>query len=74
MITPPAMDCESIVLGYLNSDKTLSVPALHCTAWQAPNGDRACILVNPNERDVECKLAGETIIVPALNAMIRNLA
>ena len=74
MITPPAMDCESIVLGYLNSDKTLSVPALHCTAWQAPNGDRACILVNPNERDVECKLAGETIIVPALNATIRNLA
>lgn len=73
MIAPPTLQCEDVELHYIKDEPPLAVPTLHCTAWEALDGSRACILVNPNEREIPCTLGEKTITVPALNAVMVDM-
>lgn len=50
--------------------RPFSLPILHSTAWEAEDGRRAQILVNPEDYDVECRVGGVKMTVPALSAKI----
>ena len=50
--------------------RPFSLPILHSTAWEAEDGRRAQILVNPEDFDVECRVGEATVTVPALSAKI----
>ena len=50
--------------------RPFSLPILHSTAWEAADGSRVQILVNPEDFDVECRVGGEKVTVPALSAKI----
>ena len=50
--------------------RRFTLPILHSTAWEAADGRRVQILVNPEDFDVECRVGGEKVTVPALSAKI----
>ena len=53
--------------------RRFSLPILHSTAWEAPDGSRVQILVNPEDFDVECRVGETTVTVPALSAKIFSM-
>lgn len=48
-------------------------PAVYTTAWQADDGSRAQILVNPGDTDEICTVDGRQITVPARDAVMIEL-
>lgn len=48
-------------------------PTVYTTAWQAEDGTRAQIFVNPGEVDEVCCVAGKQITVPARNAVMMEI-
>ena len=50
--------------------RRFTLPILHSTAWEAEDGRRAQILVNPEEWDVECRIGDTEVVIPALSAKI----
>jgi hypothetical protein len=71
MVKPLPVKCPTIsvttIFGY-----TQELPAVFSTAWEA-NGERAQIFVNHTENDAVCTWNGETITIPALNAVIKEI-
>ena len=53
--------------------RRFSLPILHSTAWEAADGSRVQILVNPEDFDVECRVGEATVTVPALSAKIFSM-
>ncbi len=51
-------------------DTPAILPAIHASAWEAADGSRAMVLVNPHEEDMTCLVGGQTVIVPALDAVL----
>ena len=49
---------------------TADLPCVLCSAWEAEDGKRALILVNPEETDAQCTVDGEKVTVPAMNAIL----
>ncbi len=50
--------------------RPFSLPVLHTTAWEAPDGSRAQIIVNPEGYDVTCRVGDREVIAPALSGVI----
>ena len=73
MIPSPTVECEKKIIPLDKPDKQCTLPTTLSAAWQAPDGRRALILVNPDDVDRTCRVNGETITVPALNAILRDL-
>ncbi len=71
----PAMPVECPDRAFIGNwgTRPFTLPALHSTAWEAPDGSRAQMVVNPENTDVTCRVGGETVTVPALNAVLINL-
>ena len=53
--------------------RPFTLPILHSTAWEAEDGSRVQILVNPEDFDVECRVGKTTVTVPALSAKIFSM-
>ncbi len=53
--------------------RPFTMPILHATAWEAPDGSRARIIVNPEAHDVVCRVSGREITVPALSGILFGL-
>lgn len=49
---------------------SVTLPALHATAWQSADGRRATLIVNPHEAPVACTLGGKEITVPPMDALL----
>ena len=73
MIAPPSIDCERVVYTVGANGRRVSLPALLSSAWEAKDGSCALILVNPDEIELGCRVNGETVTVPPLNAIILKL-
>ena len=55
--------------------RPFTLPVLHTTAWEAPDGSRAQIIVNPEGYDVTCRVGDRDVIVPALSGTLtRNFS
>ena len=73
MITALPVECaERDFIGNWGT-RRFSLPILHSTAWEAEDGRRAQILVNPEDFDVECRVGEATVTVPALSAKIFSM-
>ena len=50
--------------------RPFTLPVLHTTAWEASDGSRIQILVNPEDHDVTCRVEGKEITVAALGVKV----
>ena len=70
MISAPDIECESIMIPNTNSKQTFVLPALLSSAWEAKDGSRVLIIVNPHDNDMSCRVNGEEINVPASDVIM----
>ncbi|MBE6593312.1 MAG: hypothetical protein E7642_04890 [Ruminococcaceae bacterium] len=73
MIPAPKVECESVVFATYDKDRTLTLPAVLSSAWEAEDRGRALILVNPSENEAKCKINKKSVTVPPLDAIILPL-
>jgi hypothetical protein len=67
------VECDSIAYARHDSDRKIILPEIVSSAWEASDGTRALILVNPEDRDIICRVSGEKAVVPALCAIVKEL-
>jgi hypothetical protein len=70
MIPAAPVDCAEMTLPRYDASRSLRVPVLLSTAWEAPDGSRAQILVNPTDAPQMATVAGKTMTVAPLQAML----
>ena len=75
MIPTPALDVGEVVYHVLTfpGTKPLPLPAIHATAWEAADGSRALILVNPHEEERVCRMGDTDYAVPPMDARLIKL-
>ena len=71
----PALPVECGTLDFLrrSSSTPNRLPAILTTAWEAEDGTRAQILVNPTEAPVPCTVGGKSVTVPPMDAILLPL-
>ena len=75
MIPALPVICETRELVCNWGTRPFTLPVLHTTAWEAPDGSRAQIIVNPEGYDVECRVGEREVIAPALSGiLIKNFS
>ena len=73
MIPALPVDCgERAFIGNWGT-RSFTMPFLHSTAWEAGDGRRAQIVVNPEDRDMNCRVGDAEVTVPALGAVLVEL-
>jgi len=70
----PAEDIECACVEFEIKGRKRTFPALHTSAWESEDGERAQIIVNPGDRDEVCRLGGQEITVGALDAVMVKLS
>ena len=73
MIPALPVICETRELVCNWGTRPFTLPVLHTTAWEAPDGSRAQIIVNPEGYDVTCRVGDREVIAPALSAVTVSL-
>ncbi len=73
MIPLPDFECEMKTFRCRYAAKDPVMPAVHASAWEAADGSKALILVNPSEENEDCVVQGEKTTVPALKAVLMKL-
>ena len=72
MIQALPVECETVT--YTAAGRPLPLPEVIATAWQAEDGSRAQILVNPGDDAVTCRVVEKAYTIPAGNAILIPLA
>lgn len=70
MVRSPALDCDTLSFALRDSDRTVTLPALLCSAWETDDGTRALVIVNPEGKEATCRVAKKEIRVPPLDAIL----
>ena len=73
MITAPEVKCDGITFGRRDSERNITLPTIFSSAWQAEDGSRAMILVNPTEKDIDCFVDGKPVTVPKIDAVLLKI-
>ena len=73
MITAPKVACESVSFRHRLSDSVVELPAILSSLWEADDGSRALILVNPGEEPRTCTVEGVEVHVGALSAVVLEM-
>ena len=73
MIASPKVECESVSMPAKEARRTLVLPAILWSAWEAEDRSRALILVNPHDEDKQCRVGDSTITIPALSGIIAEI-
>jgi hypothetical protein len=74
MIPALPVICETRDLVGNWGTRPFTLPVLHSTAWEAPDGSRAQIVVNPEDFPVECRVGERQVTIPPLSGIIlRNI-
>ena len=71
----PALPVEGGTVTYFCRfvERDVVLPAILTSAWESADGRRAQILVNPEDRDAVCAVNGQTVTVPAMNAVLMEI-
>ena len=69
MIEQPQVSCENLIFDTDGSDHKVVLPKILSTAWEADDGSKALILVNPSVNEAQCIIDGKKVSVPSLNAI-----
>ena len=73
----PALPVACVTRSFIGNwgTRPFTLPVLHSTAWEAPDGSRAQIIVNPEDYDVECRVGERKVTVSALSGiLIKNFS
>lgn len=70
MVPSPTVICDWISYERNFIDKPITLPAVLSSAWEAEDGGRVTVLVNPHDEDMLCQVDGRDVTVPALNAVL----
>jgi hypothetical protein len=63
-------ECEEIQIPMFRGRKYATLPRLICSSWQTSDGKAAYIVINPEEKEAEFKINGESYTAPSLNALL----
>ena len=69
----PAMEVDCREIEYEISGTMCAFPAVHTSAWEAPDGSRAQILVNPGDETEVCMIGGRTVTVAPMDAVLLQI-
>ena len=70
MANAPEIECEKITIPQFRGQKTITLPRLLSSAWEAKDGKTAYIVVNPECEEIEFKIENECYKVEGLNALL----
>ena len=70
MLPLPALDIPPVSFGLGDFGGEVTLPSIVCTAWEAADGERAIVAVNPSGNEAAVGLDGKTVTVPALGAAL----
>ena len=70
MIPSPKVECKPVTFSMRRSERTVTLPSILSSAWEAEDGRRALILVNPEDAEAHCRVNGIQSAVPPLNAIV----
>ena len=73
MITSQKVKCSSVTFGRRDSERNVILPKIYSTAWEADDGTKAQILVNPGDNETTCCVENKEYTVPPLNAILINI-
>ena len=73
MIEGRAVECGVLSFDRYDTEDTVTLPEILSTAWEAPDGRRAQILVNPQDCAVSCRVGNETVSIEPLSAYLLDL-
>ncbi len=74
MVEPLAVECPTLAFErYDLAGRSVTLPAILTSAWESPDGRRAQILVNPQNNDTTCCVAGKSYKIAALSAILIDL-
>ena len=68
MIPARPVECGSVT--YEGTQGAITLPRLLVSAWEAADGSRAQLLVNPESEAISCRVDGESVTVPPLSASL----
>ena len=69
MIVPPLLECGTVEFMRNYRDTGVTLPDVFGTAWEADNGSRVLILVNPFDRESKCFVNEKQVTIPPLDAV-----
>jgi len=73
MIEGLTVECGTLAFEHYDSDVAVTLPAILSSAWEAPDGRRAQILVNPQDRETSCRVGEKTYTIAPLSAVLLEL-
>jgi hypothetical protein len=73
MTASPEIECESLSFEIRDYGRSVTLPALLSSSWEASDGSRVLILVNPDENEARCKIDEVELNVPPLDAIMMKL-
>ena len=68
MIESPEIECDCVTFGRWDAKRSTTLPAILHSSWEATDGSRALILVNPSECEAICKVDGSAVTIHAMSA------
>ena len=70
MVATPAVECGSVSFSLSVSDRKIKLPAILSSAWEDEDGNRALLLVNPQDKEAFCTVDGNEYKIPPLDALL----
>lgn len=70
MVATPAVECGSVSFSLSVSDHKIKLPAILSSAWEDEDGNRALLLVNPQDKEAFCTVNGNEYKIPPLDALL----
>ena len=69
MIASPEVKCDRVRIGICYPEGIFESSSILSSAWEAADGERALILVNPDTREQSCTVSGKAVTVPPLSGI-----
>ena len=73
MIRGPRVKCETVTFKRYDSERVVTLPAVLSSVWEAEDGGRAMVLVNPDTKERKCTVRGKEFVLDALSATVVKL-
>ena len=73
MIASPEVKCDRVRIGICYPEGIFESSSILSSAWEAADGERALILVNPDTREQSCTVDGKAVTVPPLSGIVFDL-
>lgn len=72
MVATPEVLCDRVAFARRDGQSDIELPRILSSAWEAEDGCRAVVLVNPTRENVACTVDGDEIVVPAFGCIVRD--